>query len=871
MPRRIFFLLFFLLFRSSVDGQSVYDNETRIIFDLGQTSTNESIKDLIAVCDGFKFTIAKNELSGNVEIEYKNQNLAFQTAVKEWPGYLRSNPRRIITLFIETNIPWEQVRLKLEESGLLDFVASKTADGSLPSYTKLLGARKQLIIFSLNEQKSIYNWVFPYWEHGFQLKQSINVPTLFNDLENGDYKSNLLLIEVFSSSELFKNFQKKHASSGWSVWQFFLNYLINTWQQNGKKVSFFVTDPASGLTRKSIEGMNNFKAISGKVQHNLLPLDYVIWGEEEKQKFTSGEFNFPVFPNREIELTPRSPGFEFSPASIRIIGTNTQDSIYFYANPVNIKKQLQLYLPFKKNSKNYNSGEDGINHGVVFRSDIQRGPVATFGPKKWVGLPPANELGIVQSDFTFSVWLKLDSVNSEQSIIGTYTQDLRGSIHLSLRNSIPYFGFFGNDHLGKNHLETGRWYHLVWRYMKFSGEQAIYVNGKPDSRSNNHPAYDGTDSLYIGRTTLVGGRYFNGQMSDFVLWNRALSETEILLLAKDLAPIDSPVPVSYWYWGAAFLIILLVVAAMFLFKRKTNAYPAMDFPGPIAGVEKPEHLKVPPAPEPEKTAPTVLEGLVTKTEVKPAETIVAEAIVITPPAKVQIQVFGKFRLMDTLGMNRITALSPKIRELLLVLLLYSQKYEEGISTEELTIVLWNGFDSKKATNNRNVSIHKLRMTLKEMTGVELVFENNFWKINLDNDRVHFDYPLCFAYLKKLDNPVNHTPAILAAFYAVISKGKLLPEDQYSWLDTFKERLDTEIIEGINFIVEKNQENFSKEELINWIDLLMLFDPINEDMIEMVMKILTDNKLARHYYNKFSHEYKLYYGEKFSASFSELFD
>jgi len=871
MRKIIIFFLFLINQISSANGQAWLANRTQVIYDLSQTEHNKVTKDLLAQCDGFKVSIVKNKRTNNVEIPFQNQHVAVDYNFRDWSSFLQSHPQRIIALFIEPEISWDEVKLLLVETGLMDLVVTSSADGSFPSLAQVEAAKKQVIIFSLADENGLPNWVSKFWDYGLKLKPSLSIPTLVNDIEKGDFRADLLMMDFFSGSELFKDLKKRYVSSGWSGWQYVLNYLLDLWKQNGKRVSFFVTDPALQITREKAGLVDSFKVVSGKVQHNLLPLDFVIWGGE-KQKFTHGNFSFPLAPNEKIILTPQSPGFGFSPSSIQVNGKDRHNPVNFFANPVDIKNQLQLYFPLSNNTKNNsNSGIYGISHGIQFRPDAQRGPVASFGTRRWISLAPANELGIIQSDFTFAVWLKLDSAGIEQSIVGTYTSDLGSSIHLSLRNSIPYFGFFGNDHLGKNHLETGRWYHVVWRYMKFSGEQAIYVNGRLDSRSNNHPAYEGTDSLYIGRTTLVGGRYFNGQMSNFVLWNRALSETEILLLAKDLAPLNSAVAATYWYWAAAFLLILSVVAFIFIAKRITNRYPAINNPIPLAGGGLPEQVKVLPTPEPEKTATLVLEGLVIETAINPIETIFAEAIDTTLPAKVQIQVFGKFRLIDTAGVNRVTEVSPKIRELLLVLLLHSQKYEQGISTEELTMVLWNGFDSKKAANNRNVSIHKLRMALKEMPGVQLVFENNFWKVNLDSNRVCFDYPLCFAYLKKLTNPVNHTPVLLASFYAVISKGKFLPEDQYSWLDTFKESVDTEIIEALNFVLEKNREIFSKEELINWIDLLMLFDPINEDMIEMLMKVLTDNKLARHYFNKFSQEYKLYYGEKFTPSFSELFD
>ena len=62
-------------------------------------------------------------------------------------------------------------------------------------------------------------------------------------------------------------------------------------------------------------------------------------------------------------------------------------------------------------------------------------------------------------------------------IIGTKTNSYQQGIHLLIRNRKPYFGFYNNDLQGKTVLEAGKWYHLVWRYNKLSGEQAIYLNG----------------------------------------------------------------------------------------------------------------------------------------------------------------------------------------------------------------------------------------------------------------------------------------------------------------------------------------------------------------------------------------------------------
>jgi two-component SAPR family response regulator len=320
-------------------------------------------------------------------------------------------------------------------------------------------------------------------------------------------------------------------------------------------------------------------------------------------------------------------------------------------------------------------------------------------------------------------------------------------------------------------------------------------------------------------------------MSDFGLWNRALSENEIWLLSKDLSQLNSIKRnrLSYWIYGFGGIILF-----WFYRRRKAlliNEPPKMfDDQNKLPIISKPENSTL----------------------------------------KSSVQLFGGFRLIDAQGINLISDLSPKIREFLLVLLLYSKKYAEGISNEELTQVLWRGFDTKKATNNRNVSVYKLRTILKDISVIELTFHDNFWRIELSSE-IECDYALCLDYLKKLNEANNHNTQSLTEFYSIVSKGRLLPKDQFPWLDSFKEWIETDIIDTLQFIIDQNSATFTKDELIKWIDVLLIFDPINEEMLEKLMKTISDRKLAKHYYNRFANEYKLHFGEDFQTGFSELFD
>ncbi len=87
---------------------------------------------------------------------------------------------------------------------------------------------------------------------------------------------------------------------------------------------------------------------------------------------------------------------------------------------------------------------------------------------------------------------------------------------------------------GVTTLASSRWYHLVWRYSKDTGEQAIFVDGVLDSRETGHAAFQGTGLLNLGRSN--GGNYLNGFLDDVMICSRSLSDQEIASLGKlDLA------------------------------------------------------------------------------------------------------------------------------------------------------------------------------------------------------------------------------------------------------------------------------------------------------------------------------------------------
>ncbi|RAZ95258.1 hypothetical protein DK853_30895, partial [Klebsiella oxytoca] len=93
-----------------------------------------------------------------------------------------------------------------------------------------------------------------------------------------------------------------------------------------------------------------------------------------------------------------------------------------------------------------------------------------------------------------------------------------------------------------------------------------------------------------------------------------------------------------------------------------------------------------------------------------------------------ISLLGCFNVRDKEG-NDITAnFTPRLKHLLILLILYTEKNPNGILTSKTTGILWPDKEETAARNNRNVNLRKLRVLLESIGDVEVVTENNFMHI-----------------------------------------------------------------------------------------------------------------------------------------------
>lgn len=167
------------------------------------------------------------------------------------------------------------------------------------------------------------------------------------------------------------------------------------------------------------------------------------------------------------------------------------------------------------------------------------------GTDAYITVPDDPALRLSGKDFTLNAWVKLDEYNSSygsciltKRITGAnngWTMLVNGQSATSIGN--VFFGPGANlaNAVSAKPVPLAQWVMLTCEYRVSTGQLIIYINGQLDSITNNFltPNAAITSLIYIGKddpSIPANGYFFKGSMDDLRMYNRALSNVEILKL-----------------------------------------------------------------------------------------------------------------------------------------------------------------------------------------------------------------------------------------------------------------------------------------------------------------------------------------------------
>ena len=234
----------------------------------------------------------------------------------------------------------------------------------------------------------------------------------------------------------------------------------------------------------------------------------------------------------------------------------------------------------------------------------------------------------------------------------------------------------------------------------------------------------------------------------------------------------------------------------------------------------------------------------------------------------QILFFGGFQIFDASNNDITGQFSPLLKELFLLIYLYTYKDDKGISSEKLKDILWYDKTDKKAQNNRAVNITKLKRILAKVGDLTISKETGYWRI-VNNSTTEFND---YSFIKNTILPEKILKKDIIQLISIIKRGAFLNNVEYEWLDRFKQPITDSIIDYItNYVV-----TFYKKEDVNFLieiaQCLYNFDSVSELSLYLKCRVYNskgNHKLVDETFKKFTAEYKTLYGQDFKYSLNDI--
>jgi len=178
----------------------------------------------------------------------------------------------------------------------------------------------------------------------------------------------------------------------------------------------------------------------------------------------------------------------------------------------------------------FNSTPTGVIYGVEGKINTAIG----FEPNNF-----STSSAIISTDsasISFAAWIQFNSSGSDKRVVSLNsggTDRLLFGIDSSDKVQISFTdaGVNSASATSTNALNPNQWYHIVGIYNPVTLNATVYVNGVMDSDASLCVGCTGwsSTSIDLGRSA-TDGQYFSGLIDEVGIWNRSLSDADVLQL-----------------------------------------------------------------------------------------------------------------------------------------------------------------------------------------------------------------------------------------------------------------------------------------------------------------------------------------------------
>lgn len=201
-----------------------------------------------------------------------------------------------------------------------------------------------------------------------------------------------------------------------------------------------------------------------------------------------------------------------------------------------IDSGLVAFYPFSGNANDESgNGNHGVNHGAVPATDrFGLSGRAYYFNHTYIEIANSPSLQSPQGSMTLAFWINISQW--DQGFAGFFAKSNTAAYgqYGAIANNDPYLQFdVGGQYLRfTRYFAQNTWYFICIRKegqsVKFYLNEILF-----DSASFSGSVFPDNNPLIVGKHTSGSARYLNGRLDDIRIYNRALSETEILRLYNE--------------------------------------------------------------------------------------------------------------------------------------------------------------------------------------------------------------------------------------------------------------------------------------------------------------------------------------------------
>ncbi|MGQ1889098.1 Kelch repeat-containing protein [Thermophagus sp. OGC60D27] len=229
-----------------------------------------------------------------------------------------------------------------------------------------------------------------------------------------------------------------------------------------------------------------------------------------------------------------------------------------------------------------------------------------------------------------------------------------------------------------------------------------------------------------------------------------------------------------------------------------------------------------------------------------------------------VYLFGDFTVIDRNNRDITYMFSTRLKQVFCILLQHS--IDGGLPSQQLSEKLWPGKPASKVKNSRGVTINHLRKVLKELDGIELIYDQGCFKL-IQSDNFYCDFIHCMNIIHP-GKVEQHREELIK----ILGRGKFLKLTDHQLFDSFKEEVEQKLEPILLLQMEKSFMEESYQTALAFAEAVFNIDPLNDTALKLQIKALQKLKRfqeAKLRYQAFAIEYKKIMGKECDLSFKGL--